>query len=102
MFVNKKYADISGIIACTSDRSEEPILCLDVVHNHFTKVPIPRGFFGANADEMGHGAGRQRRHQSEKGGSERRCARPIEGRISHVIPILSKADSLGIPKSPAT
>ena len=51
MFVNKKYADISGIIACTSDRSEEPILPLDVVHNHFAKVAVPLGLFGPKADE---------------------------------------------------
>jgi hypothetical protein len=51
MFVNKKYSDISGLIACTSDRSEEPILPLDVVHNHFAKVPIPRGLFGPKTDE---------------------------------------------------
>ncbi len=51
MFVNVKYADISGVIACTSDRSEGPILPLDVVHNHFAKVPVPRGLFGLEADE---------------------------------------------------
>jgi len=51
MFVNERYADVSGIIACTSDRSEEPILSLDVVHNHFAKVPIPQGLFGEDADE---------------------------------------------------
>ena len=51
MFVNKKYADVSAVIACTSDRSEEPILPLDVVHNDFAKVGIPRGMFGPKADE---------------------------------------------------
>lgn len=51
MFVNEKYADVSGVIACTSDRSKEPILSLDVVHNHFAKVPIPQGLFGPEADE---------------------------------------------------
>jgi hypothetical protein len=34
MFVNKKYADISAVMACTADRSDESILPLDVVHNH--------------------------------------------------------------------
>jgi hypothetical protein len=51
MFVNEKYADVSGVIACTSDRSKEPILPLDVVHNHFATVPIPQGLFGSGADE---------------------------------------------------
>jgi hypothetical protein len=51
MFVNDKYADVSGVIACTSDRSKEPILPLDVVHNHFAKVPIPHSLFGPEADE---------------------------------------------------
>jgi hypothetical protein len=51
MFVNKKYTEISGVIACTSDRSEEAILPLDVVHNHFAKVAVPRGLFGPKADE---------------------------------------------------
>ena len=51
MFVNKKYSNISGVIACTSDRSEEPSLPLDVVHNHFASVEIPRGLFGPKADE---------------------------------------------------
>jgi hypothetical protein len=46
-----KYADVSGVIACTSDRSKGPLLPLDVVHNHFAKVAIPRGFFGPGADE---------------------------------------------------
>ena len=51
MFVNEKYADISGVIACTFDRSEDPILPLDVVHNHFAKVAIPQGLFGPESDE---------------------------------------------------
>jgi hypothetical protein len=51
MFVTEKYADVSGVIACTTDRSEDPVLSLDVVHNHFAKVAIPRGLFGPGADE---------------------------------------------------
>jgi hypothetical protein len=47
MFVNQEYADVSGVIASTSDRSEDPILPLDVVHNHFAKMAIPRGLFGS-------------------------------------------------------
>lgn len=46
MFVNKKNSNISGIIACTSDRSEDSILPLDVVRNHFASVEIPVGMFG--------------------------------------------------------
>ena len=51
MFVNKRYAAVSAIMACTSDRSEDPILPIDVVHNNFAKVDIPRGMFGPKVDE---------------------------------------------------
>ena len=51
MFVNKENAAVSAVIASSSDRSEEPILPLDVVHNNFAAVPVPRGLFGPKADE---------------------------------------------------
>jgi hypothetical protein len=51
MFVNKEHAGISALIASSTDRSEEPILPLDVVHNNFATVPVPRGLFGAKSDE---------------------------------------------------
>lgn len=51
MFLNKIHAGVSAVMSCTSDRSEDPILPLDIVHNHFAKVRIPLGIFGPNADE---------------------------------------------------
>lgn len=51
MFVNKEHAGVSAIIASSSDRSEDPILPLDVVHNNFAEVPVGRGLLGTNSDE---------------------------------------------------
>jgi len=51
MFLNKEHAAISAVIASSSDRSEDPILPLDVVHNHFATVRVPQGLFGQKADE---------------------------------------------------
>ncbi len=42
---------VEAVIASSSDRSEEPILSLDVVHNNFATVPVPQGLFGPKADE---------------------------------------------------
>ncbi len=51
MFVNKEHAGVSAIIASTSDRSEDPILPLDVVHNNFAEVPVGRGLLGIKSNE---------------------------------------------------
>jgi type I restriction enzyme S subunit len=72
MFVNEKYADVSCVIACTSDRSEDPILPLDVVHNHFAKVAVPRGLFGPEADEW----------VTEPDGKDGINVKKVEGKIS--------------------
>lgn len=72
MFVNEKFADVSCVIACTSDRSKEPTLPLDVVHNHFAKVPIPQGLFGAEADEW----------VTESDGKQGINLKKVEGRVA--------------------
>lgn len=51
MFVNNEHAGVSAIIASSSDRSEDPILPLDVVHNNCAKVQLGRGIFGTKSDE---------------------------------------------------
>lgn len=51
MFVNREQAGVSAVIASSSDRSEDPILPLDVVHNNFAEVPVGRGLLGAKSDE---------------------------------------------------
>ena len=55
--VDIAVAAVSAVIASSSDRSEEPILPLDVVHNNFATVPVPKGlkaysiFVGTELDD---------------------------------------------------
>ena len=51
LFLDKSYAGVSAVAACSMERSEDPTLALDVVHNHFAKVPVPHGLFGPKVDE---------------------------------------------------
>jgi hypothetical protein len=51
MFVDPAYADVSAIIACTMDRSDDADLPVDVIHNHFARVPVPRGVLGSGGAE---------------------------------------------------
>jgi hypothetical protein len=51
LFVDKDYAGVSAIVACSIDRSEEPTLPLDIVHNHFASAPVPHGMLGSEGDE---------------------------------------------------
>lgn len=50
-FVDTTYSGVSAIIACSMDRSQESILPLDVVHNHFARVRLPERMFGFDGDE---------------------------------------------------
>lgn len=50
-FVNPAYSGVSAIIACTMDRSTEPSLLVDVIHNHFAAVHVPERLFGSKGDE---------------------------------------------------
>jgi hypothetical protein len=50
-FVDPAYSGVSGIIACTMDRSDDAILPVDVIHNHFASVPVPNGILGSTGDE---------------------------------------------------
>jgi hypothetical protein len=51
LFINRSLASISAIIACSQDRSEEPSLPVDVVHNHFASVPVPERILGNAGEE---------------------------------------------------
>jgi type I restriction enzyme S subunit len=51
VFLDKANADVSAVIAFSGDRSEQAILPLIVIHNHFASVPIPKGIFGAKIEE---------------------------------------------------
>jgi hypothetical protein len=51
VFLDKANAGVSAVVAFSGDRSESPLLPLDVVHNHFASVPIPTGILGADTDE---------------------------------------------------
>jgi type I restriction enzyme S subunit len=50
-FVDPAYAGVSAIIGCSLDRSSEPKLPLDVVHNPFARNRIPPGVLGSAVDE---------------------------------------------------
>lgn len=50
-FVDPAHAAISAIIACSLDRSSKATLPVDVVHNHFARVPVPEHILGSGSDE---------------------------------------------------
>jgi hypothetical protein len=50
-FVDPAYSGISALLALTMDRSEQAILPVDVIHNHFARVPIPNTVLGSAGDE---------------------------------------------------
>jgi hypothetical protein len=51
LFVDRNNAAISAVIAFSKDRSEDPTLALDIVHNHFASSPVPQGILGNKGDE---------------------------------------------------
>ena len=51
VFIDLAYAGISAVVACTMDRSDEAVLPLDIIHNHFANVSMPRGILGSAGDE---------------------------------------------------
>jgi len=50
-FVDPAYSGVSGIIAYTKDRSDDAILPVDVIHNHYASVPVPNEVLGSAGDE---------------------------------------------------
>ncbi len=50
-FVDPAYSGVSGLIAITRDRSEDAVMPLDVIHNHFADVSLPNGIFGSTGTE---------------------------------------------------
>jgi type I restriction enzyme S subunit len=51
LFVDPTYSGVSAIIACSMDRSTEASLPVDVVHNHFARVPVPNRILGCAGEE---------------------------------------------------
>lgn len=51
LFLDQTYAGISAIIACSLDRSDDPDLPVDVVHNYLASVPVPHRILGINSEE---------------------------------------------------
>jgi hypothetical protein len=51
LFIKRSFDSISAIIACSMDRSKEPSLPVDVVHNHFASVPVPERILGNAGEE---------------------------------------------------
>jgi hypothetical protein len=51
LFIDPTYSSISAIIACSMDRSAEASLPLDIVHNQFARVPIPKRILGSKGEE---------------------------------------------------
>jgi hypothetical protein len=51
LFLDPKYSSVSAIIACSMDRSNEPNLPLDVVHNYLARVRIPERILGTAGEE---------------------------------------------------
>jgi hypothetical protein len=51
LFLDQTYAGISAIIACSLDRSDDPDLPVDVVHNYFSRIPVPRRILGNGGEE---------------------------------------------------
>jgi type I restriction enzyme S subunit len=51
LFIDPTYSGISAIIACSMDRSTEPSLPVDVVHNHFAGVKVPHRILGSAGEE---------------------------------------------------
>jgi type I restriction enzyme S subunit len=50
-FVDPAYADVSAVMACSMDRSNEATLPLDVIHNHVARVRVPERILGSTGDE---------------------------------------------------
>jgi type I restriction enzyme S subunit len=50
-FVDPTYSGVSAIMALTKDRSDDAILPIDVIHNHFARVPVANGVLGSTGDE---------------------------------------------------
>jgi hypothetical protein len=53
IFLDKANAGVSAVMAFSHDRSEIPLLPLDVVHNHYASAPIPKQIFGPAIEEWG-------------------------------------------------
>lgn len=51
LFLAPTYDGISAIIACSLDRSDDPDLPADVVHNHLARVPVPQRILGKGGEE---------------------------------------------------
>jgi hypothetical protein len=51
LFLDQTYAGISGLVACSFDRSDDPDLPVDVVHNHFASIPVPNRILGTAGEE---------------------------------------------------
>jgi hypothetical protein len=51
LFFDATYKGISAIIACSLDRSDDPDLPVDVVHNFLASVPVPQRILGRGGQE---------------------------------------------------
>jgi hypothetical protein len=59
LFLDEANDGVGAIVAFSKDRSYDSLLPLDVVHNHFSKTPVPKGLFGAQVEEFGTEADEQ-------------------------------------------
>ena len=53
IFLDKANSGVSAVMAFSRDRSENPLLPLDVVHNHHASAPIPKQMLGPEIEEWG-------------------------------------------------
>jgi hypothetical protein len=53
IFLDKANSGVSAVMAFSGDRSETPLLPLDVVHNHYANIPIPKQILGPEIEEWG-------------------------------------------------
>jgi hypothetical protein len=51
LFLDQANAGISAVVAYSRDRSEDPLLPLDVVHNHYASTPIRKQILGPQIEE---------------------------------------------------
>lgn len=51
-FVNPAYVGVSAVMACTLSRSNDAVLPVDVIHNHFARVRVPVRILGETGEEF--------------------------------------------------